>query len=622
MDRFHRKSEKKRNGRTKFPAFKRNQNSDFRFIIINSLTPEILARRNISMINCADRGLETKLILPFAVPAEDRINAFTKDIEIATIFYLAESKRKKGEGHILKKADEKLVFIAEACYPIWLVSWDGSTLLFDGLGVTSHTFSYDKLPDVKTFNKDIQRSTNTSKAYYATLSRNANYFKNFASKEEKTIEGLITSPDFTQDFSLYRSKVMKTEKPSAAKVVLSPIFNKSEISASLKDLATLREKIDEDVKNLDATMKLLNKTTREKLQTIREKIQDIRKKFNKRIEKSKPRVAKRIHQIQERHDKEINRISKQFERKLQLLHRNQVKLEKTQNRLKSEIKRCKTRIKSSRRRKNKRSETRWIQKLGKIRKTLPTYKKKLNKLEKRIENLETARNLEMSKKSIDCDTSIEEANKPLRELEASREARIRMKQPEKTFIEETTSMIINQINELAKSKKAALNDLSEICMVIRKKGRTLVYLPFYLVRYEMESKKRYDIYPPSIASSMGISEKMKGAFGATKMKHFLQPRSKAIAAFLNQLVTLIQKNPTLEKEVTEAGIHDSILRTKKLRIGVKRGLKKLKEEKWITENDLQTLSKLLFIHTPSAPTHEEIKMQLAKHVTTNPPGGL
>ena len=563
------------------------------------------------MIDYIDRGLKTRLILPFAVSAEDRIKAFTKDMEIATIFYLAESNREKGEGHILKKTDEKLVFIAEACYPMWFVPWGGATLLFDGLGVTSHTLSYDRLPDIKAFNKDIRRSAKTCKAYSMALSRNSNYFKNFAGKEEKTIEGLITSPDFIQDFSLYRSKVEKTEKPLAAKVVLSPILNKSEISASVRDLSDLRARIDEDVKNLDASMKLLSTTTREKVKAIREEIQEIRKKFDKRVEKVKPRVTKKIRQIQEKHDKKINRMSKRFERQLQLLHKDQVKLEKTQKRLKGEIKRYKAKIRSCKSRKNKRSEIQWTKKLKKIRKKLPTFKKKIKKIERRIENLETAKNLEISKKRIECDTRIEESMKIFRELEASREARIRMKQPEITSMEETASLIINQINELAKSKKAALNDFDRISMARRKKTRALVYLPFYFVRYEMESKKRYGIYPPSIVSGMGILAKMKGVFGATKMKCFLQPRSKAITAFLNQLVTLIQKNPMFEKEVTEAGIQYSVLRTKKLRIGVKRGLKELKKEKWISKNELQTLSKLLFIHTPSVHSHKKIKMKLA-----------
>ena len=67
--------------------------------------------------------LVTKLILPFAVPAEDRVSAFTKDMEMAAVFYLAESDRQKGERRILKKPAEKLVFVAEACYPVWLFPW-------------------------------------------------------------------------------------------------------------------------------------------------------------------------------------------------------------------------------------------------------------------------------------------------------------------------------------------------------------------------------------------------------------------------------------------------------------------------------------------------------------------
>ncbi len=563
------------------------------------------------MINYIDRGSETKLILPFAVPAEDRTKAFTKDMEIAAIFCLAESKREKGEGHIMKKTDEKLVFIAETCYPIWLVPWGGATLLFDGLGITSHRFSYDRLPSVKDFNNDMRRSAKTCRAYSVALSRNANYFKNFVGKEEKTVEGLITCPDFIQAFSLYRPKVEKTQKPLAAKVVLSPVLNKSEISASLKDLSNLRTRIAEDVRSLDLSMKLLSTTTRGKVKEIREEIQEIRKSFDKRIEKAKSRIAKRIRQIQEKHDKRINRMSRRFERKLQLLHKNQVRFEKTQKRLKDEIKRCKTKISSCKRRKNKRSEIHWIQKLEKTRKELPTFEKKIKEIERKIGNLETAKNLEISKRKTACDTSIEEAKKILRELEASREAKIRMKQPEITSMEKATSLIINQIDELAKSKKGVLNDFDRIGMARRKKTRGLTYLPFYFVRYEKKSTKRYDIYPPSIVSGMGILAKMKGVFGATRMKCFLQPRSEAITVFLNQLATVIQRNPMFEKEVTEAGIQHSVLRTKKLRIGVKRGLKKLKEEKWITRKEYQTLGKILFVHTPSSHSHKKIRMKMA-----------
>lgn len=548
------------------------------------------------MANYVDRGLKTNITLPFATSAEDRTKAFTKDMEMAAILYLAESNRKKGEGHILKKPDEKLVFITEAYFPIRLVPWTGGTLLFDGLGVTVTTLPYDMLPDTKTFNKNIQKNAKTTKAYSVALSRNTNYFKNFAGKQEKTIKGLITDPDFAQDFSAYLSEVKEIVKPLTRKAVLSSIINQPEISASLEELSDLRAKINQDLNSVEASMKLLSTTTTKKVKIIRKEIKRLRKKSYKQTKKIEPKVKQRIRHVQLKYHTRIARISKQSERQLQLLHKNQIKLQKTQRRLKAEINHCKAKIKSSRRSKNKRSEIQWTQRLKKIRKRLPGFERCIRNAQKKIEKLETAKKHEISGKRTECEAHIEEARKILRELKASREASIRIKRQEVIALEKTTSLIIKQMKEMAKSKKAALNELNRLGMPRRKRTHALVYLPFYLARYEMEGKNRYAVYPPSIVNDMGILTKMKGVLGTAKMKAFLQPRSKAITQFLNQLVPLIQKNHMIERKLTDAGIQDSVLRIKKLRLSVKRGLKELKDEKWISKKELQTYSKVLYIY--------------------------
>jgi len=535
----------------------------------------------------------TKLVLPFAVSAEDRVKAFTKDMEMATIFYLAESDRGKGEGRILKKPAEKLIFIAEACYPVWLIPWRGRTLLFDGLVVTTHTLSYDVLPDINAFDNDIQGSAKTREAYSVALSQNASYFQNFAGKEEKTIEGLITDPDFIQDFVTYLLEVEEIEKRVTTKAILSPIIDESEISVSIEELSDLRGRSKEDIKNLGKSMKLLSERTREQVKTLREEIKEIRREFDQKIEKVKPRVTEKIQQIQEGYDEEITRISRRFERQLRSLHKDRVKFEKKQERLTAEIDRCEAEIKSCRLRKDEGGEIQWSEKLEKIRKKLPTLKKNIGDMDKKIEDIETAKKLEISQRRTKLDTRIEETMKALRELEASREARIRMKQQETTSLEDTTSSIINQMNEMVKSKEVALNEFDRIGTPRRRRKYALVYLPLYFVCYETELKKRYAVYPPSIVGSMGILTKLKGVFGATKMKSFLQPRSKAITALLNQLIILTGENPVFEKEISDAGIKASILRTTELRIGVKRGLKELRDENWISESELQTFSKLL-----------------------------
>ena len=535
----------------------------------------------------------TKLLLPFAVPAEDRIEAFTRDMQMAAVFYLAESDRKRGGGRILKKPTEELVFIAEACYPIGLVPWRRRTLFFDGLGATSHTFSYDVLPNINAFDNDIQRSAETREAYSAALSNNANYFQSFAGKEEKTIEGLIASPEFIQDLVSYLPEAEEIEKPVANMAFLSSATDESTISTIIEELSNFRAKLREEIKRLGKSMKLLSTTTKQQVKIIREEIRGIEKKFDEKIEMIRPKVMERVHEVRRRCDVEITRASKKFERQLRLLHKDRVKLERKQESLNFEITRCEAGIKSCRLRKDEGGELAWRQKLERSRKELQTLQKSIRDMDRKIEDAETAKKLEISNLRSKYDAKVEEAMKDLRELEASREARIRMKQQEITSLEDTTSSIIDQMNEMRKLKKAALKELDEMGAPRIRRKYALVYLPLYIACYETEQKKRYVVYPPSVVGSMGILTKLKGVFGATKMKSFLQPHSKAITTFLSQLVALIQENPVFEKEISDAGIRASILRTKGSRELVKKGLEELKEEKWISESELQTFSKLL-----------------------------
>lgn len=543
-----------------------------------------------------DRTLRTNLTLPFTVSAGDRTRDFTKDLEMAAILYLAESDRNKHESHVLKKRDEKLVFIAEACYPMWLMPWHGRTLLFDGLGTTAHTITYETTPDSRAFKRDI-RNARTTKAYVAALSRNSNYFKNHRSKQQKkTIEGLIASPELIQAFSVYLPEINQTQKPTRTKTALSPIIKRPQVSDSTKELKELRARINNDIKNLATTMKLLSKTTRKRTKIIRREIRNLRKKSNTRIGKVRPRIAKKVRRIQKKFDLRITRINRYYKRQLQLLNKNQIRNRKMQRHLRAEIKHCQSKIESCKRRKNERGKYHWNQKLKTIGKKLSLIQKITTNLNKQIVNAENAKNKKISQQKLNYDTRIEQANKTLRELEAVRDATIKLRQQEVKPVQEMTATITTQMNEIIKAKRVALNEIDKIAIPRRRKTKALIYLPFYYARYEKENKKRYTVYPPSIIGNMGILTKVKSALGAHKIKTLMQPRSGTLTVFLNQLPTLIQKNPPFERELANAGIQGSILRKKKLRLSVKRGLKQLRQENWISENELQTLSKLLYIY--------------------------
>jgi hypothetical protein len=300
-----------------------------------------------------------------------------------------------------------------------------------------------------------------------------------------------------------------------------------------------------------------------------------------------------VQEIERKCHTEIAKVSKKFDRRLQLLYKDRLKLEKKQKRFDLQIERYKTEMRSCRLRGDDAGELGWKLKLEKIKKELPVLQKDLKGLNKKAVDAETAKKLKITRLRSECDINIEKAMQDLMELEASREARIGIKRQETKSLKDVTSTIITQMDEKVGSKKDMLKELEGMGAPKSRKEYTLVYLPFYLTCYETKKKKRYVVYPPSVVVSMGILTKLKGALGATKMKSFLQSRSRPVTTLINQLLPIIKENPVFEKEISDAGVQVNILKEKYSRELIKKGLKELKEEKWISKSELETFGKII-----------------------------
>ncbi|MBN1784502.1 MAG: hypothetical protein JW815_02055 [Candidatus Bathyarchaeota archaeon] len=531
-----------------------------------------------------------KLILPFAITGKDRFKPFTKGMEMAAIFYLVERDRKKGEGRVLKKQEEKLAYIAETCYPIWLIPWRGRTLTFDGLEFTNPAISYDQLPDIKAFENDVQASSTSRECYMAAISQNVSYFQNFAGKEGKTIHGLITNPNFTNDLMEYLQDAAEIGKEETTKAILKPLLDESEVAMSIGELADLRGMLEDEIKALGRSMKLLSKGTKEQAKALQVEIKKITKEYDQKLRKLKPKVMEKINKIQEKRNEEITRVSQKYDRKLRAFHQQRIRAERDLERYSADIARIEADIKVARNNKDEAGEFQLSSKLDEIKKKLPVLDRKIKEIDKEIENVEDAKKIEVSKVMAKPNDRVEEATKCLHDIEAAKEARTRMEKQELTSLEEMTASIIKQIDTMIKAKEVALNEIDGLGTEEKRRKNALVYISIYFVCYETDGEKRYVVYPPSSVGSMGIKTKLKGVFGAGKMKAFLQPRSQAIATLLDRLVDLTQENPVFEKEITEAGIQANILRTTELKEEIKNGLTELKDEGWISETEFQILN--------------------------------
>ncbi len=545
------------------------------------------------MVKNLSKGV-VRRFLPFVVPAEDRKEAFTDEMEAAAVFCLAESDRDKGGGVIFKKGPEELAFIAEAYYPLWLVPWMRKTLFFDGFGLTAHTLCYEVLPDIQVFVNEAKGSSETREAFSAFLSEHVNYFQDFASRDEKTLEGLITSSEFIQDLVSYLPKAEEIRRESLTdKMILSPTINEDEIASSLQELASLRTALTRDIESLHQAMKLVSELTEKHVKALSLEVKATKKEFDKKIEAVRPSVMEEIGRIRGKHDKEIVDVSRRFEQQLQALHHERVKAEQKCRRLSAEIDRCEAKRKACKIRGDEAGELQWKQEIEERKAELSMLEKDIEDWDKKIEEANAAKTLQISKLRTEYDAKVEAAKKSLREVEASREAEVRLIEQEIEKLEELSSTIVDQIHKLLELKRAALKEFEGIGIAEKRMGNTLVYLPLYIACYQVELKKRYVVYAPSIVGGMGVLTRLKGIFGAAKIKSLLQQRSKSITNLLNQLTTLISRSPVFEKEIDDAGIRANILRTKESRLKIEKGLGELRNEGWLSESELQAFSEAL-----------------------------
>lgn len=535
-----------------------------------------------------DKVKPAALILPFSASSKDRTLSFTEEMEMAAEFIMAESDRKKSEGLILKKPAEELAFLTKSCYPIWLVPWSGKTLLFDALGVSTRTLLYDVLPEVKTFVNDVQGSAATRQAYSAALQDHLHYFESVKRVEEKTMLGLITNADFLQDFQRYLIEAEEAGQPET-EVCLTPVINDADLSSSLNELSELRTTLDEETQSIREAMKLVNATTKQHTDTIRAEMRKMQAELNEAIASAKSLAMEKIREIQEKYDVRILKTSQRFEKQIQDLHQERTKLEKAEERAIGKIERSDAEIQSSKAQRDSGGEKRWKDEKETWKQEAFTLKKSIEALDKQIEQTESQKKTEIANIRTEFNAQSEDAMKDVRELEATRESKTQLSQQEAKSIEESTSTIISQLDTLTKKKRAALEELDRIGIKEQRRKIALAYAPFYLACLKAGARRKYIVYPPSIAGSMKTTTKLKGMFGMSKLGSLFQPRSRALTNVLNQVIILADRDPVFEKDLYDAETQASILKSAESRERILKGITALRNEEWISVNEVQAL---------------------------------
>ncbi|MEM2367408.1 MAG: hypothetical protein QXQ50_04140 [Candidatus Bathyarchaeia archaeon] len=534
-----------------------------------------------------------RLMLPFSVPAENRKEPFTADMERAAIYCFAEVEREKGGGLILKKAEEKTVFLTKFYYPFWLAPWNTLSLVFDGLKQSAYTATYKIIPDAKVFLEKAYRSAKSSETYMAFLSDNLNYFQVLSGERKVTVDGLVSETAFLGEFNEYLSEAKQIELTSSEAVLLDPSVDESAILLAVEELERLREDFEAEVATLKESIKLLNKTTRNFVKEIRGRIKAVKAEFEEVIRKEEEIAAQKINRVNEEYEEQRAKLIKNFEKQLLPLQKEKVKLEKMKEQTLRKIEQYNLEAKTCAAKKDNFGERKWKEKANEAKRELSEINRKIEEVEEKIKEVEESESAETFKLRSEWEAKIKEARKNLLELESARDAKIQVHKKEMEKLENMAANIIAQINNTIKLREADLANIKGLGIQQENKQLSLVYIPFYMVCYEAEMEKRYMIFAPSTVNSIGFTARLKGALGRAKVKHLLTPRFKAVTALLERLPALMERDAAFAREIHEIGEKTSMLSEGSKRKQLEQGLKKLKEEGWLSENEFEAFSQRL-----------------------------
>ncbi len=534
-------------------------------------------------------------MLPFSVPAENRTEPFTEEMEKATLYCFAETDREKGGGLILKKAEEKIVFLTKFCYPLWLAPLKQLNLVFDGLKQSAYMAAYRAVPNAKEFLEGVQRSAKSLETYTAFLSDNINYFQTTSSGEAVSIEGLISDFAFLNEFNGYLSEAKKLDGAPSEAAILSPLIDESTILSAVEELERFRVNFEEDIHVLQEGIKLLSKTTRGFAKEIRGKMKAVKEEFEEVIRKEEAAVAQKISRINEDYDEQRVKLIKSFEKQRSPLQKEKVKLEKMKEQTLRKIEQYNLEARACAAKNDKVGERKWKEKVNETRKELSEIERKLEEIEDKIKEIDENESAETFRVRSEWESKIKEARKNLLELESSRDAKIQTYKQEMEKLEGLKANIVQQISNVIKLREAELANIVKLGIQQGNGRLSLVYVPFYMACYEAEMKKRYVVFPPSMANSIGLTVKLKGALGRAKIKQLLTPRFRAISSLLERLPSLMEKDATFAREIHEFGQKTNMLGESSKRKTLEEGLKKLKDEGWLSEKEFEVFTQRLTV---------------------------
>ncbi len=521
------------------------------------------------------------LVLPFALEDSGRKTRFSDDMEVAAVLCIADAERRK-KSRLFRGEGETLTFISKLHYPIWAIPWENDCLLIDGMGTVSNSILYFKPPDIEAFIEHLKRSTTVQELYRSALRSHEETFSDFDSQTEIHIEGFVTDKELLSDMLAFLKDSSSTSSPS----LIQPKIDREIAVETSEKIVAHNSQLQSEIKGLQFAIDTMNEETKMHVDKLGQELEQTRTKYEDKISNVRTEVNRRIGELERERDEKIEKITATHDQEMEARHSEREKWKRELLRLEQDKSEFGKRKELRKRKNDEIGEARWHARLRDIQNQISTVKGKIKTISDFINrsNKETekiTRNLHDTYQKLK-----EEEEKKVSDLESLRDSEVEKKEKEIEELQKETLAITDKIERLVDRIRERSTALKEATFPWKTESPTLIHVPFYLIQYTAEEKKRYSFRPPAIAKGhegllMKIRKTLKSYSLESKISTLLTSRSKALEKVLASFEEKLDNDRGLQRSLGQLGMSYNLLTSADFKEKMKKGIEKLEVEGWI-----------------------------------------
>lgn len=528
-----------------------------------------------------------KYIQPqFSIQDSDR-GIFSSEAEVASIFCLAEERRKK-KG-FLSNSEEKIVAILKTNYPIYAVKWRNRCILFDGLGTISENVTLQNIVDLNNFEKEME---NISKVgpLRAFLTKNTNTFNQFNGNRKIKFNYIVSSNSFLSEMTDFITK-SSLKTPTKDTAVIFRVENQV-IQQTVSDFDNLVIQVERDIELLEKVTKNLRSSADRAIQKIQDDKQKDIEKNDKELNELKPEIDEKIKDILVQQNKEIQNLTNILNNESAALNEKKLKYEKEMRKTTKLEEEANAEKKTLSQHGDLVGVTYWNNETLKNKDITANILSLIKKSAESLEKIQFRHDANLKRLNEKFEKQVEKVKEQLYDVETKSIVSTDMKDLIIKELEHRCNLMSAQISKLIESKLKDKEKLYEMTTTWKPNKSCVILVPLYISKNELGEKTRYNVFAPSIVKSCATFKKSRRTFSGldTKISYLLSPVGKEYNEFfINNFENLMMNNKKFEEAILKVSEKTNLFKKNNRGKLFSEGFNSLKKEGWLNNQEYKRM---------------------------------